>query len=207
MTAFISLIVLAFAVSLDSFGTGLAYGIRGLELPFVSLLCISVCSAGSVLVGGATAAILSEYVPTLITEMIGGIILIGIGFWTLIHAFSESKPDTKKIVEEQQGITAQLLAILKRPDRADLDQSGTISKKEAFVLGTALSLDALGAGIGAALLGLPTLSLAVAVSLMCGIFLAGGMRSGKKLSQFTIVQKLSFLPGVLLILMGVWNLN
>ncbi|SFE68693.1 sporulation membrane protein YtaF [Alteribacillus iranensis] len=202
-----TLFLLAFAVSIDSFGTGLAYGIRGLELSVVSLIFISLCSAVSVVIGGAAAVLMVEYVPAMVTEMIGGILLIGIGLWTLINTLTENKKEVDVTESNtKKGLPAQLISILKKPDNADVDKSGTISTKEAILLGTALSLDALGAGIGAALIGLSTWLLAGTVAVMCAVFLAGGMKGGQKLSQFAIIQKVSILPGVLLIALGIWNL-
>ena len=45
-----------------------------------------------------------------------------------------------------------VIHILKKPTRADFDRSGIITGLEALFLGVALSLDAFGAGIGAAML-------------------------------------------------------
>lgn len=218
MTELISLSLLAFAVSVDSFGAGLAYGLRGLELPVKSLFFIGLCSGFSVLIGGAAASFLSRYLPSAITETIGGGILILIGMWALIQVIKDNKAsstednpnytisneDAKK---QKKGTLSQIVSIIKRPDEADMDRSGSISTSEAAFLGAALSLDAFGAGIGASLLGLSPFMLAGAVTLMCSMFLAVGMKGGKKLAAFEIVQKLSFLPGVLLIFLGIWNLH
>ena len=46
-----------------------------------------------------------------------------------------------------------VVQILKTPTLADFDRSGRITGMEAFVLGVALSLDSLGAGIGIGVLG------------------------------------------------------
>ena len=48
-----------------------------------------------------------------------------------------------------------VIQILRSPSKADMDNSGSISTQEAMWLGIALSLDAFGAGLGAALLGFP----------------------------------------------------
>ncbi|MDI5788515.1 hypothetical protein PO124_09275 [Bacillus licheniformis] len=48
-----------------------------------------------------------------------------------------------------------VIHILRKPTSADIDKSGIITGIEAFLLGFALSIDAFGAGIGAAALGFP----------------------------------------------------
>ncbi|SDH33461.1 putative sporulation protein YtaF [Alteribacillus persepolensis] len=212
MTELVSLCLLAFAVSVDSFGAGLAYGLRGLELPFKSLMLIGFCSGISVLIGGGTASVLAAYVPSFVTEAIGGGILILIGVWALLQVLKDGRhPASQKeqkasANENRKGFVVQLVHIIRKPDEADLDRSGSINPKEAVFLGAALSLDAFGAGMGASLIGLSPFWLACAVTIMCSLFLAVGMKGGKKLAAFDVVQKLSFVPGVLLICLGLWNL-
>ena len=50
-----------------------------------------------------------------------------------------------------------VISILQKPTDVDFDKSGTINGVEALVLGIALSLDAFGAGIGAAMIGISPL--------------------------------------------------
>ena len=99
-----------------------------------------------------------------------------------------------------------VIHILRKPMSADIDKSGTINGVEAFLLGFALSLDAFGAGIGAALLGYSPLIMAISVAVMCSMFLFFGLKSGQLFSHNKWVQKFSFLPGVLLIMIGIWKL-
>jgi putative sporulation protein YtaF len=87
-----------------------------------------------------------------------------------------------------------------------MDQSGTISAGEAFFLGTALSLDAFGAGIGAALVGFPPLLTAILIAAASGFFLWSGTRVGFWVSGWRWIRHLSILPGVILIAMGIFKL-
>ena len=92
------------------------------------------------------------------------------------------------------------------PDKADLDQSGSISAGEAFLLGLALALDAFGAGIGASMLGYSPALTAVLTACMSGFFLFFGMKLGIFLSQQEKLQRLTFLPPVILIAIGIFNI-
>ncbi|SER89827.1 sporulation membrane protein YtaF [Salipaludibacillus aurantiacus] len=210
MTGSLSLFLLAFAVSLDSFGVGVTYGLRKMRMPFISILLIMLCSGGAVLlamwIGGGIASFLSPgYAETL-----GGALLILIGLYALYQAFKQS-PKKPRIKEEmlmnfelkRLGI---VINVLKKPMEADLDDSGSITGPEAFLLGAALSLDAFGAGMGAALLGVSPWFLAISVALSCGMFLTLGKISGERLSQSEKLNRLSFLPGILLIVIGLWQI-
>lgn len=99
-----------------------------------------------------------------------------------------------------------VIQILRTPQAADVDKSGIISASEAIMLGVALSLDAFGAGLGAAMIGIPALPTALTIALASAVFLVGGMRFGFRFSAWKGMQALSFLPGLLLIMMGIMKL-
>ncbi|CAI6077885.1 MntP/YtaF family protein [Cohnella sp. JJ-181] len=99
-----------------------------------------------------------------------------------------------------------IVQILRTPSVADVDRSGIITSGEALLLGLALSLDAFGAGIGAALVGFPAAPTAILISAASGIFLWVGMRVGFLAAGMRWAQRLSVLPGIILIAMGIFKL-
>lgn len=99
-----------------------------------------------------------------------------------------------------------VIHILKKPTSADIDQSGTINGVEALLLGIALSIDAFGAGLGAAILGFSPVMMSVTVGLMSSLFVSLGINAGHLLSRWNWIDKMTFLPGVLLIIIGIWKM-
>lgn len=99
-----------------------------------------------------------------------------------------------------------IIQILRTPSVADVDRSGIITSGEALLLGIALSLDAFGAGIGAALVGFPAVPTAILIAAASGMFLWAGMRVGFLASGLRWVQRLTVLPGIILIVMGIFKL-
>ncbi|RXZ81172.1 sporulation membrane protein YtaF [Paenibacillaceae bacterium] len=99
-----------------------------------------------------------------------------------------------------------VIKILRTPQAADVDRSGTISSSEALLLGAALSLDAFGAGLGAALIGYPPLLTAALIAVSSGVFLMLGLRTGFQFSASPRMRTLSVLPGLILIVMGIIKL-
>lgn len=211
MVEFLSLLLLAFAVSLDSFGVGLTYGLRKMKLPFKSLIFIASCSAISILLAMTIGNWIQSYLSTSVAETIGGLILIVIGAWAIYQIYRPAKKDEKNkdddvILNFEIKIFGVVIKILRKPMIADFDNSGTITGREAFFLGVALSLDAFGAGIGAALIGFSPIIMALSVAFMSALWVTFGMRSGYIFSDSKLVQKFSFIPGLLLIILGVWRL-
>lgn len=207
----LSLLLLAFAVSLDSFNAGFTYGLRKIKIPLKSIIVIACCSAFTLMGAMAIGQIIEAFISTKIAEIVGGIVFILLGAWFLLQFFRKDKSKEglthkKEIVKFEIKSLGLVIQILKKPVSADFDQSGTITGIEAFMLGLALSLDAFGAGIGAVLIGLNPFALALCVALMSSLFVYMGMKMGALLSRWTFMQKLSFIPGVLLILIGIWKI-
>lgn len=207
----IPLLLLAFAVSLDSFSVGFTYGLRKMKIPLKSIVIISCCSALSLLFGTSIGHLLETFVSVKIAEQIGGVVLIFLGGWILYQFFRSEK--SKKMIHGEKTIVnfeikslGIVINILKKPLTADFDQSGSITGIEAFMLGVALSLDAFGAGVGAVMLGFSPILLAITVALMSSLFVLLGINLGGHFSKGEIVQKFSFIPGILLILIGIWKM-
>ncbi|WP_066136952.1 sporulation membrane protein YtaF [Lederbergia lenta] len=202
----LSLLLLAVAISLDSFSTGLAYGLRNMRIPLKSILIIAMCTALSLGIAMLAGQLIQRLLSVEFASRLGGSILMLIGALVIYQFFKKDKDPVdinEKIVFNWEIKTlGVVIHILKKPTRADFDSSGTVTGLEALILGVALSLDAFGAGIGAAMLGFSPIILASCAALMSSIFLASGLQIGKIFSRSSWFQKLAFLPGLLLMFIG-----
>ncbi|MEC5422991.1 sporulation membrane protein YtaF [Virgibacillus sp. C22-A2] len=195
------LIFLVVAVSLDGFGVGVTYGMRKIRVPLNALLIIMLCSGIIVLLAMTIGNVLNSVISPAIAQVMGGGILIVLGLFSLMNSILPKKE--RKHTARKQNI---LTSVLSTPDKADLDRSGTISANEAFLLGTALALDAFGAGIGASMLGYSPLFTATLIAIMSGIFVLSGIKVGMFLSKSKQLQRLTFVPPLLLISLGIINI-
>ncbi|MFY4774632.1 sporulation membrane protein YtaF [Metabacillus sp. RGM 3146] len=207
----LQLFILAIAVSLDSFSVGFTYGLRKTKIPGKSIFIIACCSAASLLAAMFIGHALIAVFPESVTKELGGYILIAIGAWVLIQFFLPEKEhipdeDEKTIFNLEIKSLGIVIHILRRPSCADIDKSGAINGIEALLLGLALSLDSFGAGFGAALLGYSPIVLSISVAVMSSVFLIMGLRSGRLFSALSWLEKFTFIPGILLILIGIWKL-
>ncbi|MBD0381316.1 MntP/YtaF family protein [Paenibacillus sedimenti] len=237
----VSLLILAFAVSLDGFGVGVMYGLRKIRIPLLSIGIISIWSGIIIFASMQIGVLMSSFMSPIFAKRVGALILIGIGIWALVQmrqqktlevqehgksAISSVHPAkdgsqltgelvvqtfdtlqrTKEILSIELKRFGLVIQILRTPSIADVDRSGNISASEATLLGLALSLDAFGAGIGAALIGfLPALTASV-IALSSGTFIAIGLRIGFRYAEMNWMKKLSILPGCILILMGIMKM-
>jgi putative sporulation protein YtaF len=222
-----SLVLLSFAVSLDGFGVGITYGVRKIKIPVSSVFIISVCSGIIILLSMMMGVAMTGWMSPHDASAVGATILIGIGIMALIQFVRSGEDDSNgqssssnrvddaiavdpaqqsPVLKVELRVFGFIIQILRTPSAADRDRSGTISAGEAFLLGTALSLDAFGAGIGAALVGFPPLITAILIAAASGIFLWSGTRVGLWVSGWRWVRQIAMLPGVILIAMGILKL-
>ncbi|WP_188991663.1 sporulation membrane protein YtaF [Paenibacillus nasutitermitis] len=223
----ISLLLLAFAVSLDGFGVGVTYGLRRIRIPGLSIGIISLCSGLVVWLSMQIGTMLSGYLSPETAKWIGACLLMLIGCWALFQLWRRRKDaiETDTRITEASGVTKDapeknpklpavpvlllewkrlgiVIQILRTPQIADVDRSGIITASEALLLGIALSIDSFGAGLGAAMVGLPPLWTALVISSTSGLFLLAGMRLGFRFAAWRGMRALSVLPGLMLIIMG-----
>jgi len=152
-------------------------------------------------------SLLQLWISDIVAQRIGGGILIALGGWVLYQMIRNNK-EVEKTVSERILLHYEIrslgvvISILRKPTTADFDDSGTITGIEAIMLGAALSLDAFGAGIGASMVGFPPIETSLLIACMSTLFLLLGLKFGNLTSNIKWMDKLSFLPGCLLIILG-----
>lgn len=212
---FLPVIILATSLSLDSLVVGTVYGLRKVKIPLLSKLIIcffSILYSGAALLAGKS---LSTILPPFVSKLIGVSILVLMGIWIILNTLlkSEGRDETEsdfinedktliKIAIKSLGITIQ---VIKNPVKGDIDKSGSIDTAESLLLGLALSVDAIGAGVGSALAGFTSVFIPFAVGLFQFLFLYAGSFVGEKFTLVGRIDKkvLSLLPGLLLIFLAV----
>lgn len=218
----LALTLLAFAVSLDSFGVGITYGLRQVKIPLLSIVIISVLSGIVICISMQVGVLLAHFVSPKIASAVGAIILIVMGLWSLVQMLVQKEKDQvlepvkveklPKPLTQRQVFTLEIrklglvIQILRTPSSADVDKSGSISGYEAMWLGIALSLDAFGAGLGAALLGFSPLPTSLVIALFSGSFLVMGMHAGFRFATKSWTRHMTALPALMLIIMGIMKL-
>lgn len=210
-----SVILIALAVSLDGLGVGLAYGLRRIHIPWASLLLlggISSALAFSVMLVGREAA---GFLPAGAAERLGGFLLLAVGLFYAYQAWRRERRRAKS--EDDQDRAGPLLAFRLKPlglmvtvwhdpETADWDRSGRLETGEAVVLGLALALDGVAAGIGAAFSGWSPYGFSVAVGLAQVGLVALGRGLPARVNVFPEHKAMTFLPAVVLLVVATLKL-
>ena len=213
--------LMAIALSLDGFGVGLAYGLRRIRIPMSSLIAIALCTVFAMGISMLFGSWVTSWLSFIPARLLGATILLTLGVFQLARAiwngqrdnFPEAvpamavamqKPVLEPIFRFQLSLFGFVIQVLKTPAIADVDGSGGISLRESLLLGSALAMDAFASGIGAAMAGM-TLSVIGLVALTQIMMLRFGQQMAGKIPENWIA-KAEYLPGVVLILVGLGKL-
>ena len=135
----ISSILFAISANADNLVVGLSYGINKIKIRPISNLIISIITVTGTILSMSLSKVIVRFLPVYISSIIGSVILILMGAWTLF-----------KILFKKTNLNS----ILNNPEKADKDNSLDIDRKEAIILAFALSINNMGLGIGASITGL-----------------------------------------------------
>ena len=185
-----SILLFGLSSNIDNLFIGMAYGAKKIKIGLVSNLIIGFVTLVGTLLSMLLGKTLLCFIPLSIASILGSIIIILIGCFYLIKYFYYN---TKKIPEDSQI------------EKYDKDKSGNIELKEAFVLGFALTINNIGLGIGASIMGLNVIATAVVSFFISVIFihisnLVGNSYLSKFLGKYT-----ELIGSVMIILLGIYE--
>lgn len=209
---FLSVVTLAVALSLDSLGVGVAYGLRRIRLPWTLYAIVALCTGTLMGLSMGAGGHLSGRLAPELARRAGGLILTGVGLWQLYQGWqgyrqrlnpAQALEPVLKLGVRSLGLVVQILV---EPAAADVNRSGEIEGPEAVALGMALGLDSLGAGVGAAMAGY-SLVLIPLVALSCAAFVRLGLSTARLAAVERLVHRAFAVPGVLLMVLGLLRLG
>ncbi len=125
------------------------------------------------------------------------------------HAFRTSpRPEARRTAASTASASAEppaVFAVFRTPVSADADRSGSISWKEALILGIALGINCLAGGFAAGLTDLSAVGAAVLTAVFSYVLTDLGVRIGHYAGQHWFGRYSHFIAGILLVLLGVYE--
>ncbi len=195
----LSAVVIALANNVDNLAARLAYSVQGTMVDitinaWISLLTflISTLAAYS---GEAVAASLGNSSASILAMSM----LVILGLWMIFYARLQSWH--KRIHGEKTS--THHVAILRKPLHVNIDNSKHIGFVEGTILGIALSINNIGGGVSAGVLGVNPLLVGSLSALLSFVALFSGNYVADFFIKKHISDKAAFVGGVALILIGV----
>jgi len=204
----IPILLVAISSNTDNLVVGTAYGIRNIRDPLPSNLFIAVFTGIATLASVLAGQRIGSYMPPQLASFLGGGIIAGIGVWVLVQSARSAASGSESTAtwSKTGGALRRLFFVLKDPVSADRDRSGHIDLKEVCLLAVALSLNNVGNGIGAGMVGMNPVFTMIAVMLFSVIMLSAGVTAGRY-GQRMLGSFAKVVSGVLLVAFGLYEIR
>ncbi|XZI55448.1 sporulation membrane protein YtaF [Clostridium perfringens] len=198
--SFLSILLFVIAASLDILVVSLAYGLKDIKINFSSTLVIASISALGTFISMILGQFLVDLIPVKLGDIIGGLVLLALGFYSIYSYFKEKKILTSHNSENNSSPTF----ILENPEVADKDKSGNIDFKESLALSLALALNNFGLGIGASISGLNIAFTTISTFIISLIFISLGFYLSKTIKNKNISKNSNLIAGIIIIILSLF---
>lgn len=199
----ISIVVIGIAANIDNLGVGITFGARSTRVPLLSNLFIALLSASAAFVTMTVGALLSQLVPVVWGNVLGGLILVAMGGWGIRRQLinravgqavekQEDEPDADAEADEAAG----------QSDRGEQ----VVSRVESLSIGLALSVNSMASSFGAGVSGVSPLLCSLSIGLFSLLTVDAGVRIGFKFARSPLGKYAGFIGCALLILIGCYEI-
>lgn len=191
---------IALANNLDNIGVRIAYSIRGIKITTAKNLWISLITFIISSLAAFSGSILSKLLNKNTASIISMILLIIIGLWIIIEPYIHKN---ESVNEDKSSETTNIYDILVNPEKADKDKSKDIDFKEATFLGIALSINNVGGGLSAGMIGLNSLFVGFFSAVISFLALLAGNYITDFFKRWNLEKRATIFSGLILILIGI----
>ena len=133
------------------------------------------------------------------------ILLVAIGLWMMLEQYIKCDKDKveNNTGDSNQQESAGIMEVMSNPVKADMDKSLSIDFKEATVLGIALSINNIGGGLSAGMIGINALWMGFLSALVNFIALWAGNYIAEFFIKWNLHKRAAFVGGLVLIGIGI----
>jgi putative sporulation protein YtaF len=192
---------IALTNNFDNIGVRIAYSIRGVRISTLINLWISVITFVISFFAAFSGTMISGVVSKQLSSLIAMLLLAAIGAWMILEPYLKKNNDCPD--ESIQGNKNSACNVLLHPQNADMDNSKHIDFREATFLGVALSINNVGGGVSAGMIGLNSFWVGFLSAVLSFIALWAGNYIAEFFIRWNISKKASVVAGLLLIAIGI----
>lgn len=194
---------LIMALSFDALLVSITYGLDNIKVSHLASVIIAFIGTLFLFLSLSFATLIQQLLSEKLALALSAGLLMLLGCCTLFNSLWKSwlgKLKKQPMCVRLKNIVL-LLEIAEDEKNADMDNSNTLSVKEAIMLATALSMDSLASGFAYGLAMTPTFVLYLVNFIVCVLFVDTGLVIGKKMKG-RLRWDLSWLSGAFLILLA-----
>ena len=191
---------IALTNNVDNIGVRIAYSIRGIRISTLINFWISVITFVISFFAAYMGTLISGSIGKQLSSLIAMVMLTALGSWIILEPYLRKEIDcTDESAQDKKGVCHVLL----HPKDADLDNSKHIDFKEATFLGIALSINNVGGGVSAGMIGLNSFWVGFLSAVLSFLALWAGNTVAEFFIKWNLSKKASAVAGLLLIAIGI----
>ncbi len=190
---------IALSNNFDNIGVRIAYSIRGIKITTLINIWISVITFFISFFAAFSGTMITGFFGKQLSSIIAMLLLVAIGSWMILEQYIKRNRNE----ESDQENASSILHVLVRPEHADMDRSKHIDFKEATILGIALSINNVGGGLSAGMMGLSSLLVGLLSALISFIALWSGNYIAEFFIKWNLSNKATVVAGIALIAIGI----
>ena len=194
------IIIISLTNNLDNLGVRIAYSMRGIKMTHPINLWISVLTFTITMVAAYLGAGVSGWFDHKVSSVIVMMILVVIGL-QMIWQSCRTKNNVREVLDEKN--IPGVMDVLVHPEKGDRDHSKNIEFGEATLLGIALSLNNIGGGFSAGMLGLNIFWVGLSSALFSFLALWGGNYVAEYCEKKNLSDRATVIAGLVLIVIGI----
>ncbi len=201
MHNFIYTFLIALSNNFDNVGARIAYSIRGIMISPLINLWISVITFVISFFAAYSGTLISGVISKQLSSLIAMLLLTAIGSWIILEPYL--KKDNDCMDESVQGDKKSARHASQNSKNPDMDYSRHINFREATLLGLALSINNVGGGVSAGIIGLNSFWVGLLSAVISFLALWSGNYIAEFFIKWNISKKASVVAGILLIALGI----
>jgi putative sporulation protein YtaF len=192
-------LIIALSNNLDNIGVRIAYSIRGIKMSPAINSWIALITFMISFIAAYSGTVISGYLGKQRSSLLTMILLSGIGSYMIYRQYLKKMCQGEVGQDHKKGICHILL----KPENADRDNSKHIDFQEATILGVALSINNIGGGVSAGMIGLSPFWVGFLSAVLSFVILWAGNYLAEFLIKWNLANKATIAAGILLIAIGI----
>ncbi|HAM51120.1 MAG TPA: sporulation membrane protein YtaF [Nitrospiraceae bacterium] len=201
MHHFLYTFFIALTNNVDNVGVRIAYSIRGIKIGTLINGWISVITFVISTFAAFSGTMISGVLSKQLSSVIAMLLLTAIGLWMILEPYVRRKKNGSE--ESDREDKKNVYHVILKPEDADMDNSKHIDFKEATLLGIAMSINNVGGGLSAGMIGLSAFWVGFLSAVLSFIALWAGNYIAEFFTRWNITHKAAVVAGILLIAIGI----
>jgi putative sporulation protein YtaF len=202
----LTILLIGVASNIDNLGISVSYGLKTTRIPVASNLLIAVISMVCAYLSITAGEVISNFISLKTANLIGGFLIIFLGGKCIVESICQSTSSETETEAERVLADSNFSRVISNPQLADLNEDKVITWKESILLGLALAMNCIALGLGAGFTGISPILTTISIGVFSYISISLGAMIGSKISKNNIAKFSNILAGLLLVLIGVYEI-